>query len=246
MTQPDTTKALARLQQLRQGLQKTMAQSDRLLALDELALVVRDLREIAQLKQTLTVEGIAVDDQNVDSIVVNRSTGELRFEIPSEQTQRKESISISADSDAVLNQRKLLNAHRRTLNKLLVQRADHSSAYAPPSVLNGIDQARAEIAGIKAWLVTQGETVEDAPEDGDEERGQQPPTANAPPTQSQQEQKGQVAVVSLPTRSQHPRRDLAWWASVATIIGVVITVGAWLWPDPINFPTTPSNLVLQL
>lgn len=62
-------------------------------------------------------------------------------------------------------QHTLLITHRQTLQVLLGQKAQFGAAYAPPVVIHGIKQARAEIAKIKQYLRTHGEQVSDAPED---------------------------------------------------------------------------------
>ena len=46
--------------------------------------------------------------------------------------------------DDITQQRALLAAHRKTLAVLLAQQAMHGDAYAPPSVLTGIDDARGD------------------------------------------------------------------------------------------------------
>lgn len=68
-------------------------------------------------------------------------------------------------SQADIDQQLLLAAHRRTLHTLLAQRATHTRANEPPAVNAGILDARAEIARIKAYLRTQGITVDDLPEE---------------------------------------------------------------------------------
>src|SRR6266508_2125980 len=68
-------------------------------------------------------------------------------------------------ADDIAQQQALLAAHRRTLAALLQQLALLSAAQAPPSVLNGIVDARASIAHCKAALHSWGVAVEDHPDD---------------------------------------------------------------------------------
>lgn len=58
-----------------------------------------------------------------------------------------------------------LAAYRRTLAVYLRQRADLGAAYAPPVVYNGIADARAAIARLKATLRDWGVEIEDLPDD---------------------------------------------------------------------------------
>jgi outer membrane protein assembly factor BamB/tetratricopeptide (TPR) repeat protein len=73
--------------------------------------------------------------------------------------------AFTADQEAVAQQELLLSAHRRTLHHLLGQMALLGSMYAPPGLLNGIDEARAEIGRIKALLRGWGVAVPDHPDD---------------------------------------------------------------------------------
>lgn len=65
-----------------------------------------------------------------------------------------------------------LAAHRATLQVLLIQRAGLGSLHAPPGVHNGMAQARAEIAQLKAELRARGEHVDDQPGDDEAESDQ--------------------------------------------------------------------------
>ncbi len=62
-------------------------------------------------------------------------------------------------------QRELLAAHRRTLSIYLRQLASSGFVHAPPTVLNGIQEARGNIARIKTVLRDWGVEVEDLPDD---------------------------------------------------------------------------------
>lgn len=68
-------------------------------------------------------------------------------------------------SDDIAHQQSLLTSHRRTLSHYLGQKATMGSAYVPPSVLNGIDETRANIARIKTMLRGAGVQVIDHPDD---------------------------------------------------------------------------------
>src|SRR6266508_4702280 len=71
-----------------------------------------------------------------------------------------------AEQDTIIQQQDLLQAHRRTLAHLLQQAELHGGgALAPPHVVNGIDQARAEIRQLKAALRALGTEAADAPGD---------------------------------------------------------------------------------
>jgi len=66
--------------------------------------------------------------------------------------------------DDIDHQRQLLATYRRNLAHELGRAAQYGGEpRAPVDVANGIAQARAQIAGIKAWLREQGERVEDLP-----------------------------------------------------------------------------------
>jgi hypothetical protein len=70
--------------------------------------------------------------------------------------------SLPARDPAEIEQlRDLLKAHRATMAHYLKQRAIFSEAYAPPSVLHGIGEAREQIGRIKAALREHGAPVED-------------------------------------------------------------------------------------
>ncbi len=67
--------------------------------------------------------------------------------------------------DDIRDQKQLLSAYRRTLAHHLEQRAIHGTAYVPPSVIYGIEEARTQIRRIKRVLRDQGIAVNDHPDD---------------------------------------------------------------------------------
>ena len=70
------------------------------------------------------------------------------------------------DPDTITEQLTLLAAHRRTLAHLVQQAAQYGGeVFAPPQTANGIAEARANIARIKAVLRAGGVAVEDEPSD---------------------------------------------------------------------------------
>jgi hypothetical protein len=56
------------------------------------------------------------------------------------------------DQESIEQQRQILAVHRRTLAHLLTQQATLTSAYTPPGVMQGIDEARENIRRIKTIL----------------------------------------------------------------------------------------------
>src|SRR5690242_3666431 len=62
-------------------------------------------------------------------------------------------------------QQQLLSLYRRTLAQYLRQQAQLGSAYAPPSILNGIEEVRENIRRIKDVLRTWDVSVPDHPDD---------------------------------------------------------------------------------
>lgn len=73
-------------------------------------------------------------------------------------------------ADVCRQQQDLLATHRRTLAHVLKQQAALGSAYAPPGIAHGIDEARAGIAQCKQTLRGWGVAVDDHPDDGDGDR----------------------------------------------------------------------------
>jgi hypothetical protein len=67
--------------------------------------------------------------------------------------------------EEIEQQRKLLAAHRQSLAIYLEQRALHGTAYAPPSVIHGIHNARKGIQQAKATLRKWNIEVDDQPDD---------------------------------------------------------------------------------
>lgn len=72
-----------------------------------------------------------------------------------------------SDQEAIQGQQQLLRTYRKTLAILLDQKAIQTSAFVPPGVIHGIDEARDNIRTIKQQLRDSGVVVEDVP--GDEE-----------------------------------------------------------------------------
>ena len=68
-------------------------------------------------------------------------------------------------ADDIANQQRLLATYRGTLAHYLNQQAIHGLAYAPPAVVHGIAEARAQIGQLKATLRGWGVEVEDLPGD---------------------------------------------------------------------------------
>lgn len=66
-----------------------------------------------------------------------------------------------ADQETITGSLELLRSHRRTLRVLLNQEALAGEAAVPPAVASGIDDARAEIARLKADLRGWGVAVDD-------------------------------------------------------------------------------------
>jgi general L-amino acid transport system substrate-binding protein len=66
------------------------------------------------------------------------------------------------------DQQELLKRYRRTLAHYLRQQADHGDAHIPPSISNGIRDARGNIRLIKNTLRSWKVAVEDHPGDGDD------------------------------------------------------------------------------
>lgn len=71
------------------------------------------------------------------------------------------------DQEIINDQLRRLHTCRRTLAQYLHQRATFGDAYAPPVVLNGIDEMRLQIHGIKQALRAWNVFVEDLPDDGE-------------------------------------------------------------------------------
>jgi signal peptidase I len=69
-------------------------------------------------------------------------------------------------ADEIAEQQQLLHSYRRTLAIYLRQMAEFGGdAYSPPALLNGVDDARRNIARIKALLRRAGIAVADDPDD---------------------------------------------------------------------------------
>ena len=70
-----------------------------------------------------------------------------------------------ASQEDIAHQRNLLSINRRNLAHYLKQRDTLGQAYAPPGVINGIAETRANIARIKGILRDWGVPAEDLPDD---------------------------------------------------------------------------------
>jgi endonuclease-3 related protein len=73
-----------------------------------------------------------------------------------------------ARQDDIIEQERLLGIHRLTLSHYLQQMAMHGRAYAPPSIMHGILEARSQIRRIKEVLIGWGYNVEDHPNELEE------------------------------------------------------------------------------
>lgn len=85
------------------------------------------------------------------------------------------------DQEDVQNQLGLLDQYRRNLQLYLLQKTQHGgSAYVPPSVSNGIREARKYIAYHKKTLRGWGVNVSDQPDDFDDYGRAPEPQAPSP------------------------------------------------------------------
>lgn len=126
--------------------------------------------------------GMAASPVTPLEIVVESGKLSTPMSAPIQEEQAQREGSTMASEDEILQQEQLLSAHRNTLAHLLRQKALHGSAHAPPSVLTGIDEARAEIARIKGVLRGWGIDADDAPDDSEAPaRAAQPAATAAPP-----------------------------------------------------------------
>jgi SIR2-like protein len=82
-------------------------------------------------------------------------------------TSPRQDRSSIPTAETIGQQHELLATHRRTLAILLSQQAQHTSAFVPPSVVQGITEARAHIRQIKATLRSWGVPVDDQPADAE-------------------------------------------------------------------------------
>jgi len=67
--------------------------------------------------------------------------------------------------EEIADQRELLATYRRTLSRYLRQLAQHGAANAPPSLFEGIHEAREQIQRIKVVLRRWNVAVDDHPND---------------------------------------------------------------------------------
>jgi hypothetical protein len=73
---------------------------------------------------------------------------------------------MALDQETIDAQLTLLATYRRTLYHLLQQAGQFGGeVFAPPQTVNGIAEARANIARIKAYLRENGTLVKDGPND---------------------------------------------------------------------------------
>jgi hypothetical protein len=112
--------------------------------------------------------------------------------------------------DEITEQQQLLAAHRRTLAIYLQQQAEIGRAYSPPSLMNGIAEARTNIRRIKQRLRDAGVATADHPDDSEAPDG---PDTHPRTTV-------ETAVRQHPLRYQR-RRWLIGSAIVVGILGVV-------------------------
>src|SRR5262245_47170490 len=98
-------------------------------------------------------------------------------------------------------QGELLQIHRRNLAHYTQQQALHGGvAFVPPAIANGIVEARAEIAQIKATLRSWGQIVDDHP--NDLPAGAAPTTMSAPGYEQPVSQSDEIEVsASVATHS---------------------------------------------
>jgi AAA-like domain/TIR domain len=73
--------------------------------------------------------------------------------------------SVMPSQEEIADQQELLHTHRRTLAQYLKQQATLTGAFAPPSVVHGIREARDQIQRIKSILRGWGIAIEDHPDD---------------------------------------------------------------------------------
>jgi signal peptidase I len=79
---------------------------------------------------------------------------------------RENGMMTLLPADEVAEQQQLLHTYRRTLAIYVRQAAElGGAAYSPPSLLNGVDEARCNIARIKGILRSAGVDVADDPDD---------------------------------------------------------------------------------
>jgi hypothetical protein len=110
-------------------------------------------------------------------------------------------MSFMPNQDDIAAQQTLLGAHRQTLGVLLVQQARMGATYAPPALANGIAEARAAIAQIKATLRAWGAAVEDMPDDV-EALADGPLLAGGPPPVPEQQAGGDLIVGTVGAGAQ--------------------------------------------
>jgi hypothetical protein len=81
------------------------------------------------------------------------------------QPQAPTATATMLSAEDISGQQKLLATHRRTLASYLQRLSILTTAHAPPEIDHGIDEARANIAHVKAILRASGMKVADHPDD---------------------------------------------------------------------------------
>jgi hypothetical protein len=120
--------------------------------------------------------------------------------------------------DEIAEQQQLLAAHRRTLAVYLRQTAEIGRNFSPPSLINGIDDARANIRRIKAALISAGVDVPEDPDDEEPPQPPPPPRLVKPPTEvdtSPSQVSAPAPLPAPPTQAGAPPRWL--WPALAGI-----------------------------
>jgi hypothetical protein len=130
--------------------------------------------------------------------------------------------------DEIAEQQQLLAAHRRTLAVYLRQAAEIGRNFSPPSLINGIDDSRANIRRIKAALTAAGI---DVPEDPDDEEPPPPPPPRLvrPPSEVDASTSQASAPAPLPALPAQGGAPPPWlWPALAGVLALVLVAGvAW-------------------
>jgi len=122
----------------------------------------------------------------------------------------------------IKEQQELLYNYRRTLSKLLNQRAQISASLMPPAIANGIDEARDNIHRIKQNLRTMGVSIDDHQNDDE---------APPPPLVS-------IGSVSFPTTNTGKSSNIGLYIGVFGLLVAIVAVGFVLFSN-IPHPTSP-------
>lgn len=113
----------------------------------------KESTKVSDVRASIVNTGSVTGD--VRNIVTNSSTKETTPHVDSEE--EIQNISL----EEIGSQRQLLDAHRKTLTIYLVQQAKLGTMYTPPSIENGIREARANISLIKSILRKWRQPVDD-------------------------------------------------------------------------------------